>query len=106
MNPIRRRPCADPVQKHVPGEWITQKGIDSSRPVTEARMEPTGRRKAPPMTGSAKSGSGGEGGPGLRCAPSELRDPCAPRNDDRGGRRAWLQGAFSLSPNAGNPAKL
>src|ERR1700730_6752326 len=38
MNPIRRRPCADPVQKQVPGERITQKGIDSSRPVTEARM--------------------------------------------------------------------
>src|ERR1700685_4109004 len=36
MNPIRRRPCADPVQKPVPGEWITQKGIDSSQPVTEA----------------------------------------------------------------------
>jgi hypothetical protein len=36
MNPIRRRPCADPGQKQVPGEWITQKGIDSSRPVTEA----------------------------------------------------------------------
>ena len=36
MNPIRRRPCADPEQKQVPGEWITQKGIDSSRPVTEA----------------------------------------------------------------------
>src|ERR1700737_4693004 len=48
MNPIRRRPCADPVQKHVPGEWITQKGIDSSRPVTEARMERSeirGRRR-------------------------------------------------------------
>src|ERR1700722_1093654 len=36
MNPIRRRPRADPGQKPVPGEWITQKGIDSSRPVTEA----------------------------------------------------------------------
>src|SRR5258706_16393122 len=36
MNPIRRRPCADPGQKQVPGEWMTQKGIDSSRPVTEA----------------------------------------------------------------------
>ena len=36
MNSIRRRPCADPVQKPVPGEWMTQKGIDSSRPVTEA----------------------------------------------------------------------
>src|SRR5437867_1406532 len=36
MNPIRRRPCADPGQKPVPGEWMTQKGIDSSRPVTEA----------------------------------------------------------------------
>ena len=35
MNPIRRRPCADPGQKQVPGEWMTQKGIDSSRPVTE-----------------------------------------------------------------------
>src|SRR5437667_2190961 len=35
MNPIRRRPCADPGQKPVPGEWMTQKGIDSSRPVTE-----------------------------------------------------------------------
>src|SRR6185437_11377264 len=34
-NPIRRRPRADPVQKQVPGERITQKGIDSSRPVTE-----------------------------------------------------------------------
>ena len=28
--------CADPGQKQVPGKWITQKGIDSSRPVTEA----------------------------------------------------------------------
>src|SRR5258706_2767899 len=36
MKSIRRRPCADPVQKQVPGEWMTQKGIDSSRPVTEA----------------------------------------------------------------------
>jgi hypothetical protein len=36
MNPIMRRPRADPGQKPVPGEWITQKGIDSSRPVTEA----------------------------------------------------------------------
>jgi len=36
MNPIRRRPCADPGQKQVLGEWMTQKGIDSSRPVTEA----------------------------------------------------------------------
>src|SRR6202795_4950896 len=36
MNPIRRRPCADPGQKQVPGEWMTQKGIDSSKPVTEA----------------------------------------------------------------------
>src|ERR1700733_433227 len=36
MTPIRRRPCADPGQKQVPGEWMTQKGIDSSRPVTEA----------------------------------------------------------------------
>src|SRR5438876_8100027 len=36
MNPIRRRPCADPGQKQVPGERMTQKGIDSSRPVTEA----------------------------------------------------------------------
>src|SRR3984893_15169180 len=39
MNPIRRRPRADPVQKQVTGEWITQKGIDSSRPVTVARMK-------------------------------------------------------------------
>src|SRR5438876_4687750 len=38
-HPIRRRPCADPVQKQVSGEWMTQKGIDLSRPVTEARME-------------------------------------------------------------------
>src|SRR5207302_10076202 len=37
-HPIRRRPCADPVQKQVSGEWMTRKGIDSSRPVTEARM--------------------------------------------------------------------
>ena len=37
-HPIRRRPCADPVQKQVSGEWMTQKGIDLSRPVTEARM--------------------------------------------------------------------
>jgi hypothetical protein len=36
MNPIRRWPCADPGQKQVPGEWMTQKGIDSSMPVTEA----------------------------------------------------------------------
>jgi hypothetical protein len=36
MNPIRRRPRADPGQKQVPGERMTQKGIDSSRPVTEA----------------------------------------------------------------------
>ena len=35
-NPIRRRPCADPGQKQVPGKWITQIGIDLSRPVTEA----------------------------------------------------------------------
>src|SRR6266852_1473484 len=45
MNPIRRRPCADPGQKQVPGEWMTQKGIDSSRPVTEApcaKVESTG----------------------------------------------------------------
>ena len=28
MHPIRRRPCADPVQKQVPGERMTQKGID------------------------------------------------------------------------------
>src|SRR6202140_2348528 len=34
-NPIGWRPCADPVQKQVPGEWMTQKGIDLSRPVTE-----------------------------------------------------------------------
>src|SRR6266478_6366542 len=32
---ILRRPCADPGQKQAPGEWMTQKGIDSSRPVTE-----------------------------------------------------------------------
>lgn len=31
-------PSADPVQKQVPGKWITQKGIDQPRPVTEARM--------------------------------------------------------------------
>jgi hypothetical protein len=37
-NLIRRRPRADPVQKHVPGDRTTQKGIDSSRPVTEARI--------------------------------------------------------------------
>src|ERR1700733_13089349 len=36
MNPIRRWPCADPGQKQSPGEWMTQKGIDSSMPVTEA----------------------------------------------------------------------
>ena len=45
-NTIRRRPPADPVQKQVPGDWMTQKGIDQSRPVTEARMS------------EAKSGSG------------------------------------------------
>ena len=39
MNSIRRRPCADPGQKQVPGEWMTQKGIDSSRPVTEAEIQ-------------------------------------------------------------------
>jgi hypothetical protein len=39
MNPIRRRPRADPGQKPVPGEWITQKGIDSSRPVTEGPLQ-------------------------------------------------------------------
>src|SRR6266436_2763760 len=39
MNPIRRRPCADPGQKQVPGEWMTQKGIDSSRPVTEGPLQ-------------------------------------------------------------------
>jgi hypothetical protein len=38
-NLIRRRPRADPVQKHVPGDRTTQKGIDSSRPVTEAWIE-------------------------------------------------------------------
>jgi hypothetical protein len=55
MNPIRRRPCADPGQKPVPGERTTQKGIDSSRPVTEAscakvestRVVATGHRKHP-----------------------------------------------------------
>src|SRR5258706_4879477 len=39
MNPIRRRPCADPGQKQVPGEWMTQEGIDSSRPVTEGPLQ-------------------------------------------------------------------
>src|SRR6266571_3937650 len=64
MNPIRRRPCADPVQKHVPGERITQKGIDSSRPVTEARMERSEIRDSR------------DAGPGLRFAPSGLRSCC------------------------------
>src|SRR6202022_825407 len=45
MNPIRRRPCADPGQKQVPGKWITQKGIDSSRPVTEALPEAKSLRR-------------------------------------------------------------
>src|ERR1700691_5444238 len=46
MTPIRRRPCADPGQKQVPGEWMTQKGIDSSRPVTEASCAHIGREYA------------------------------------------------------------
>ena len=35
-DPIRWRPRADPVQKQDPGDRTTQKGIDQSRPVTEA----------------------------------------------------------------------
>src|SRR5262245_30951575 len=60
--PIRRRPCADPVQKQVPGGWMTQKGIDSSTPVTEARMERSEMR--------------GQRGTdlGFCCAPSGLRE--------------------------------
>ena len=34
-DPIRWRPCADPGQKQELGDWMTQKGIDLSRPVTE-----------------------------------------------------------------------
>src|SRR5947209_4961561 len=62
-HPIRRRPCADPVQKQVSGEWMTQKGIDSSRPVTEARME---RSKIRGCCVAYEK-------PGFRCAPSGLR---------------------------------
>jgi hypothetical protein len=38
-DPVRWRPCADPVQKRDPGERTTQ-GIDQSRPVTERCVEP------------------------------------------------------------------
>ena len=38
-HPIRWRPCADPVQKRDPGDRMTQKGIDQSRPVTEGWVE-------------------------------------------------------------------
>jgi hypothetical protein len=38
LDPIRWRPCADPGQKRDLGDWMTQKGIDSSRPVTEALL--------------------------------------------------------------------
>src|SRR6266436_7898357 len=61
MNPIRRRPCADPGQKPVPGEWMTQKGIDSSRPVTEAsraKLSEAHERSHHRFTGT----------PGLPCA--------------------------------------
>ena len=37
-DPIRWRPCADPGQKQELGDWMTQKGIDLSRPVTEAHF--------------------------------------------------------------------
>src|ERR1700721_3436715 len=60
MNPIRRRPRADPGQKPVPGEWITQKGIDSSRPVTEASCAKV------ESTRVVATGSPGE--PGIPCA--------------------------------------
>ena len=54
QDPIRWRPRADPVQKQVPGDrttqkgltnrgplqkWMTQRGIDQSRPVTEGWVE-------------------------------------------------------------------
>ncbi|WP_275191197.1 hypothetical protein, partial [Bradyrhizobium sp. CSA112] len=32
-NPIRRRPCADPVQKQVSGERMTQKGLTNRGPL-------------------------------------------------------------------------
>jgi hypothetical protein len=32
-NPIRWRPCADPVQKRDPGERITQKGLTNGSPL-------------------------------------------------------------------------
>src|ERR1700680_2482650 len=55
MNPIRRRPCADPGQEQVPGKWITQKGIDSSRPVTEASRAKCKKHTSVVTTGPPES---------------------------------------------------
>src|SRR6266536_6680054 len=37
-NPIRWRPCADPVQKRDPGERITQKGLTNRGPLQKGRQ--------------------------------------------------------------------
>jgi hypothetical protein len=49
---IRWRPCADPVQKRVPGEWMTQKGVDS-----KARYRRVGKGKAPGRLARSAGGS-------------------------------------------------
>src|ERR1700688_3030147 len=41
-NPIRWRPCADPVQKRDPGEWTTQKGLTDRGPLQKARYRRAG----------------------------------------------------------------
>src|SRR2546430_13998082 len=42
-----------PYRSKTPANGMTQKGIDLSRPVTEAWVEPTGRANARPMMNSA-----------------------------------------------------
>ena len=85
-NSIRWRPRADPGQKPVPGERITQKGIDRSRPVTEARMEQSeirviARAALSPHCAALHAGyefrSGRDRQPRAELAPYRLdRNPC------------------------------
>src|SRR5437899_9659778 len=58
-NPIRWRPCADPVQKRDPGEWITQKGLTDRGPLQKGGQSasvPTLR--APLLIAGKKGGHG------------------------------------------------
>src|SRR5436305_12155241 len=55
-NPIRRRPCADPVQKHDPGDWITlKKGLTARGPLQKGGQK--ARSAVPAATKTEMAGT-------------------------------------------------